>query len=66
MKFYEFSDINRAMADARRGDAIKPVLPIGSCTKSAHVCFFFATPALQKFDIEHKIVLSGFMTMKLC
>lgn len=26
VKFYDFSDINRAMADARRGDTIKPVL----------------------------------------
>ena len=28
VKFYEFSDINRAIADARRGDTIKPVLRI--------------------------------------
>ncbi len=28
VKFYDFSDINRAMADARRGDTIKPVLRI--------------------------------------
>jgi len=26
IKFYDFSDINRAIADARRGDTIKPVL----------------------------------------
>jgi len=29
LKFYEFSDINRAIADAKRGDTIKPVLRIG-------------------------------------
>lgn len=28
VKFYDFGDINRAIADARRGDAIKPVLRI--------------------------------------
>jgi aryl-alcohol dehydrogenase len=28
VKFYDFNDINRAMADARRGHAIKPVLRI--------------------------------------
>jgi aryl-alcohol dehydrogenase len=28
VKFYEFRDINRAIADARRGDTIKPVLRI--------------------------------------
>jgi aryl-alcohol dehydrogenase len=28
LKFYDFGDINRAMADARRGDTIKPVLRI--------------------------------------
>ncbi len=28
VKFYDFSEINRAMADARRGDTIKPVLRI--------------------------------------
>jgi aryl-alcohol dehydrogenase len=29
VKFYDFGDINRAMADARRGDTIKPVLRMG-------------------------------------
>jgi aryl-alcohol dehydrogenase len=29
IKFYDFSDINRAIADAKRGDTIKPVLRIG-------------------------------------
>ncbi len=29
LKFYKFKDINRAMADSRRGDTIKPVLRIG-------------------------------------
>ncbi len=29
VKFYDFKDINRAMADARKGDTIKPVLKIG-------------------------------------
>ena len=29
VKFYDFREINRAMADARRGDTIKPVLQIG-------------------------------------
>jgi aryl-alcohol dehydrogenase len=28
VKFYDFKDINRAIADAKRGDAIKPVLRI--------------------------------------
>jgi aryl-alcohol dehydrogenase len=28
LKFYDFGDINRAMADARRGDTVKPVLRI--------------------------------------
>jgi aryl-alcohol dehydrogenase len=28
IKFYDFSDINRAIADAKRGDTIKPVLRI--------------------------------------
>jgi aryl-alcohol dehydrogenase len=28
VKFYDFSDINRAIADSRRGDTIKPVLRI--------------------------------------
>jgi aryl-alcohol dehydrogenase len=28
VKFYDFSDINRAMADAKHGDTIKPVLRI--------------------------------------
>jgi aryl-alcohol dehydrogenase len=28
VKFYEFSDINRAIADAKKGDTIKPVLQI--------------------------------------
>jgi aryl-alcohol dehydrogenase len=27
-RFYDFSEINRAIADARRGDTIKPVLRI--------------------------------------
>ncbi len=30
VKFYDFSNINEAMADARRGDTIKPVLRISS------------------------------------
>jgi aryl-alcohol dehydrogenase len=30
LKFYDFGDINRAMADARRGDTIKPVLRIST------------------------------------
>ena len=30
VKFYQFSEINRAIADAKRGDAIKPVLLIGN------------------------------------
>jgi Zn-dependent alcohol dehydrogenase len=29
VKFYEFKDINRAIADSRKGDTIKPVLRIG-------------------------------------
>ena len=29
VKFYDFSEINRAIADAKRGDTIKPVLRIG-------------------------------------
>ncbi len=29
VRFYPFTDINRAVADARRGDTIKPVLQIG-------------------------------------
>ena len=29
IRFYDFSDINRAIADARGGDTIKPVLRIG-------------------------------------
>jgi aryl-alcohol dehydrogenase len=29
VKFYRFAEINRAVADARRGDTIKPVLRIG-------------------------------------
>jgi aryl-alcohol dehydrogenase len=28
VKFYDFREINRAIADARRGDTIKPVLRI--------------------------------------
>jgi len=28
IKFYDFNDINQAIADARRGDTIKPVLRI--------------------------------------
>jgi aryl-alcohol dehydrogenase len=28
LKLYDFSDINRATADAKRGDTIKPVLRI--------------------------------------
>ena len=28
IKFYDFSDINRAIADAKRGNTIKPVLRI--------------------------------------
>ena len=28
VKFYDFSEINRAIADAKRGDTIKPVLRI--------------------------------------
>jgi aryl-alcohol dehydrogenase len=28
LKFYDFSAINKAMADARHGDTIKPVLRI--------------------------------------
>jgi len=28
LKFYDFSDINRAIADAKHGDTIKPVLRI--------------------------------------
>jgi aryl-alcohol dehydrogenase len=28
VKFYAFSEINRAIADAKRGDTIKPVLRI--------------------------------------
>jgi Zn-dependent alcohol dehydrogenase len=28
VKFYEFGEINKAIADAKRGDAIKPVLGI--------------------------------------
>lgn len=30
VKFYPFADINRAIADSRRGDTIKPVLRIGN------------------------------------
>ena len=30
VKFYPFADINRAIADARKGDTIKPVLRIGN------------------------------------
>ena len=30
LKFYDFQEINRAMADARRGDTIKPVLQISA------------------------------------
>jgi aryl-alcohol dehydrogenase len=30
LKFYDFGDINRAIADARRGDTIKPVLRIST------------------------------------
>jgi aryl-alcohol dehydrogenase len=30
VKFYDFGDINRAMADARRGNTIKPVLRINA------------------------------------
>lgn len=33
-KFYDFSEINRAIADARRGDTIKPVLRIGGADRS--------------------------------
>jgi aryl-alcohol dehydrogenase len=29
VKFYDFKEINRAIADSRRGDTIKPVLRIG-------------------------------------
>ncbi len=29
IRFYDFNDINRAIADAKRGDTIKPVLRIG-------------------------------------
>ena len=29
IKFYDFKDINRAIADSRNGDTIKPVLKIG-------------------------------------
>jgi len=29
LKFYNFKDINRALADAKRGNAIKPLLRIG-------------------------------------
>ncbi len=28
VKFYDFNEINQAIADARRGDTIKPVLRI--------------------------------------
>jgi aryl-alcohol dehydrogenase len=34
VKFYDFGDINRAMADARRGDTIKPVLQISGSSAS--------------------------------
>jgi hypothetical protein len=30
VKFYPFAGINRTIADARRGDTIKPVLRIGN------------------------------------
>ena len=30
VKFYAFTDINRAIADARNGDTIKPVLRISN------------------------------------
>jgi aryl-alcohol dehydrogenase len=30
LRFYDFKDINRAIADAKRGDTIKPVLRIGN------------------------------------
>jgi aryl-alcohol dehydrogenase len=36
LKFYDFNDINRAMADARRGVAIKPVLRISEASSSLH------------------------------
>jgi hypothetical protein len=29
VKFYDFTAINQAIADAKRGDTIKPVLRIG-------------------------------------
>ena len=35
VKFYDFSDINRAIADAKRGDTIKPVLRISIASASA-------------------------------
>jgi hypothetical protein len=33
MKFYPFAAINRALADARKGDTIKPVLRIGNLSE---------------------------------
>jgi aryl-alcohol dehydrogenase len=32
VKFYKFKDINRAIVDSKRGDAIKPVLRMGKAT----------------------------------
>jgi hypothetical protein len=32
LKFYAFAQINRAIADSKRGDTIKPVLLIGQET----------------------------------
>jgi aryl-alcohol dehydrogenase len=33
IKFYRFSDINRAIADAKKGDTIKPVLQISKAQR---------------------------------
>ncbi|MFB3884466.1 MAG: NAD(P)-dependent alcohol dehydrogenase [Thermodesulfobacteriota bacterium] len=37
IRFYDFSDINRAIADAKRGDTIKPVLRMSKAKKRVRV-----------------------------
>jgi aryl-alcohol dehydrogenase len=37
VKSYDFSEINRAIADAKRGDTIKPVLRISEVQSSRRI-----------------------------
>ncbi len=56
IKFYDFSDINQAIADAKHGDTIKPVLRISKAKKRLGVrsCHTFQPPRILPIGSKRK------------